>query len=394
MNSLAEKDNKREKKAKRNLLKPFLVVLVILMLVLLAANAFTGTTLSGIGGTFSGYIEKLGSGDGYPYDISSENMKNVYPSDSNIILLTDVYARILSPGAKMKLNVQHNYSAPVVDANGSRFIIYDRDSKHYRVVNGKTVSDEMEAEGNILTCDMAANGSFCVASRSVQTASTFTVYDRKFNEVFKWNSSSDHIIDVALTDNGKYVAVAALGAENGEVYSKVLIFNVKSSESLAEFKFSSTAVADLHFTSRGYLYIIGDNMFTIIDKNKTEIKSQENFESGAMKFVSVGENGETAVMFSKYGSDNTGTVKYYSYKGEETYSFDSKSSVYAVAAGKNKFAVYYGDEIVVYNNKGEEREKIKSTADYDKIFYAGSELYLCRTGRIDTFSSLKDTSDS
>ncbi len=391
---MAEKTSKKNKKWKSGLLKPFLIILVILMLLLLAANAFTGTTISGIGNALTGYMEKLSSGNGYPYDISSENLKNVYPSDSNIILLTDVYARILSPGAKMKLNVQHNYSAPVVDANGSRFIIYDRDSKHYRVVNGKTISDQMEAEGNILTCDMAGNGSFAVASRSAQTASTFTVYDRKFNEVFKWNSSSDHIIDVALTDNGKYVAVAALGAEKGEVYSKVLIFNVKSSEALGEFKFSGTAIADLHFTAREYLYITGDNMFTIIDKNKSEIKSQETFESGSLKFVSVGENGETAVMFSKYGSDNTGTVKYYSYKGEESFAFDSKASIYAVAAGKNKFAVYYGDEIIVYNNKGEEKEKIKCTADYDKIFYAGSEIYLCRTGRIDTFSSLEDSSDS
>lgn len=329
---MAEKT--RKKKRKGSLLKPFLIILVVLMLLLLAANAFAGTTISGIGNALTGYVEKLSSGNGYPYDISSENLKNVYPSDSNIILLTDVYARTLSPGAKMKLNVQHNYSAPVVDANGSRFIIYDRDSKHYRVVNGKTISDQMEAEGNILTCDMAGNGSFAIASRSEQTASTFTVYDRKFNEVFKWNSSSDHIIDVALTDNGKYVAVAALGAEKGEVYSKVLIFNVKSSEALGEFKFSGTAVADLHFTSRGYLYISGDNMFTIIDKNKSEIKSQETFEAGALKFISVGENGETAVMFSKYGSDNTGTVKYYSYKGEESYSFDSQSSIYGVAAGK------------------------------------------------------------
>lgn len=392
VNVLAEKT--RKKKRKGSLLKPFLIILVVLMLLLLAANAFAGTTISGIGNALTGYVEKLSSGNGYPYDISSENLKNVYPSDSNIILLTDVYARTLSPGAKMKLNVQHNYSAPVVDANGSRFIIYDRDSKHYRVVNGKTISDQMEAEGNILTCDMAGNGSFAIASRSEQTASTFTVYDRKFNEVFKWNSSSDHIIDVALTDNGKYVAVAALGAEKGEVYSKVLIFNVKSSEALGEFKFSGTAVADLHFTSRGYLYITGDNMFTIIDKNKSEIKSQETFEAGALKFISVGENGETAVMFSKYGSDNTGTVKYYSYKGEESYSFDSQSSIYGVAAGKNKFAVYYGDEIIVYNSEGQEKDRKNSTADYDKLFYAGSELYLCRTGRIDTFSSLEDSSDS
>ena len=389
---MAEKTSK--KKRKRSLMNPFLIILVIIMLLLLAANAFAGTTISGIGNALTGYVEKLSSGSGYPYDISSENLKNVYPSDSNIILLTDVYARTLSPGAKMKLNVQHNYSAPVVDANGSRFIIYDRDSKHYRVVNGKTISDQMEAEGNILTCDMAGNGSFAVASRSEQTASTFTVYDRKFNEVFKWNSSSDHIIDVALTDNGKYVAVAALGAEKGEVYSKVLIFNVKSSEALGEFKFSGTAVADLHFTSRGYLYITGDNTFTIIDKNKSEIKSQETFEAGALKFISVGKNGETAVMFSKYGSDNTGTVKYYSYKGEESFSFDSQSSIYGVAAGKNKFAVYYGDEIIVYNSEGQEKDQKNSTADYDKIFYAGSELYLCRTGRIDTFSSWEDSSDS
>lgn len=387
-------EKKNRKKRKKSLLKPFLIILVILMLLLLAANAFAGTTVSGIGNAITGYIEKLGSGEGYPYDVSSENVKNVYPSDSNIILLTDAYARILSPGAKMKLNVQHNYSAPVIDVNGARFVIYDRDSKHYRVVNGKNVSDQMEAEGNILTCDMAGNGNFAVASRSVQTASTFTVYDRKFNEVFKWNSSSDHIIDVALTDNGKYVAVAALGAEKGEIYSKVLVFNVESSEALGEFKFSGTAVANLHFTSRGYLYIVGDNMFTIIDKNKSEIKSQETFESGSLKFLSVGENGETAVMFSKYGSDNTGTVKYYSYKGEENCSFDSKASVYAVSAGKNKFAVYYGDEIVVYDGEGQEKDRKDSTADYDKIFYAGSELYLFRTGRIDTFSSLEDSSDS
>ena len=82
---MAKKKSEKDKKGKHGILKPFLIVLVILMLLLLAANAFAGTTVSGIGNAITGYIEKLGSGNGYPYDISSELTKNVYSSDSNII---------------------------------------------------------------------------------------------------------------------------------------------------------------------------------------------------------------------------------------------------------------------------------------------------------------------
>ena len=54
---LAEKTSKKNRK--RSLMKPFLIILVILMLLLLAANAFAGTTISGIGNALTGYVEKL-----------------------------------------------------------------------------------------------------------------------------------------------------------------------------------------------------------------------------------------------------------------------------------------------------------------------------------------------
>lgn len=368
-----------------------MIVLVVVMLIITAANAFGGITVTKVGNAVNSYVSKLGRGEGYPYSFPSEQVKNVYPGSSDIILLTDVYARVLTPTAKTKLNVQHNFSAPAVASKGSGFILYDRDSKYYKVARGKSVSAQKEAAGNILTCAIGENGSYAVASRANDAASTVTVYDGNFNSVFKWNSSSDHIIDVALTDNGKFLSAAVIGAEKGEVVSKVLVFDVNSSEPLAQFKFPGAAAADIHFTSKGNLIIICDNMVTVIDKNKKDIKSQTAFDDDSLRFISVGSKGETAVMFSKFGSNSSGIIKFYSAKGDETASIDTKSAVYRLAARNNEFAVYYGGEIATYNVKGVEKARVKCPTDYINAFYSGGELYLCRSGKIDTLSSVKES---
>mgnify|MGYP000455988216 CR=1 FL=1 len=72
-------------------------------------------------------------------------------------------------------------------------------------------SARKELESDIVTCAIGRSGNFAVATREDNAASFLTVYDKNVNEVFKWRSSNDYIMDIALSDDGKYAAVGGSG---------------------------------------------------------------------------------------------------------------------------------------------------------------------------------------
>lgn len=252
-NNGSKKRNGKKKAPKKSSKGSIIViVLAVVMLLLIAAESFTGLTLSEASSKIKEFFGGMGAGEGYPYSFASDSPDFIDSDGNDLILLSDIGMKRLNSTAKIKSNVRHSYSNPAVSSNNGVSILYDIGKDKYRIANGKDISDEKTAVGNILICDMGKNGSFAVASRGANASSSLSVYNTNFKEVFKWNSSSDHIIDVALSNNCKKVAVSALGVTNGEVYSAVHIFNINSTEPVASFKFSGSVVADINFTSRGF----------------------------------------------------------------------------------------------------------------------------------------------
>lgn len=381
---MAEKKRSRKKKApkKKSKGKIIIIVLAVVMLLLIAAESFAGLTISEASGKIKDFFGGMGAGEGYPYSFASDSPDFIDSDRNDLILLSDIGMKRLNSTAKIKSNVRHSYSNPAVSSNNGVSILYDIGKDKYRIADGKDVSDEKTAAGNILVCDMGKNGSFAVASRGANASSSLSVYNSNFKEVFKWNSSSDHIIDTALSDNGKKVAVSVLGVTNGEVYSAVHIFNINSTEQIASFKFSGSIVANIDFTSKGLLTAAGDNVFAIISKDGSEELVHQDYPSGSLKRLDTSANGDIVTVYSKFGGDGAAIVNYFSANGKETAALDISDNIKWAAASNKGFALLCDSEVILYGKDGAEKQRIKTESGTEKIFLCGSSLYASSAGEI------------
>ncbi|MCR4924894.1 MAG: DUF5711 family protein [Clostridiales bacterium] len=380
---------KRKEKLPRSVFwgRAFLVFLVLLMFIVIAAKSFANVTFSNIGDSISSYFESLGSGDGYPFSLNSISVKDIDMAGSDLLLLSDTKLTVLDKTAKQRSSIQHTFANPQMTSNNGLILVYDRGSTNFRLQTKKEVLFEKDIKEKITTADVGKKGNFAVATIGDTTKSVLTVYNSSFNEVFKWNSSSEYIIAVALSPNGKSVAVATVGAETGEIYTKISVFDFNKNDPVGTFLYSSTTIVDLIYTKRNVLVGIGDNLTAVI-KNNTVKEADISYEAGSLSRYSYNsENGTFALFLSKFGSNSSGELRFYGSDASLVFSTDIQSSVRSIDCDSKYVCVLHDNNISYYNLKGKNMGQIPMKNDTQKIFIDGSNTYVSAVSEIRGFSA-------
>ena len=184
-----------------------------------------------------------------------------------MFVLGDDATFVLDNTARKLGYTQHAFSNPVAYSAGGRVLLLDVGETSLRVLSKTKVLYEENFPHKLLTGAIGKDGTVAIASRGASSQSMLTVYNKNHKEVFVWNCAAENIIAVAVSDNGKRAAVSAVGAENGELYCKVHIFDFSYSEPIASFTYADT-VSGVQFLSGNRLLVYGKNVFILVDCEK------------------------------------------------------------------------------------------------------------------------------
>ncbi|MEG0979945.1 MAG: DUF5711 family protein, partial [Oscillospiraceae bacterium] len=267
-----------------------------------------------------------------------------------------------------------------------RAVIYDRDGYRYMVQSRTEKLYSRETKEKIITCDIGKSGNVAVATLQKDSTGLITVYSSNLSKTqFKWACYSDNIVDIAISDNGKYMAVATIGASDGEVLSKVYVFDFEYSKAVAVFKYAGTSMFDVEFSSRDTVVAMGDNLKSVI-KNKTEKQKDIKFGTSTLMRYSMAPNGNSAILLSEYGSTNLNILKAYDKAGNELFSNKFENTVKKIYCNEKSVSVLFENKVVVYNMDGEDKKTINSKNDGITVLTHGKYVYIYAIGEIRQYS--------
>ncbi len=204
-----------------SVLKAVCIISVLLILVVIAANRFGNITFSSISDYADTVISGTKRGDGYPYYFENTGVRNVLSVGSDLFVIGDDTTFSLDATARRFGEQQHTLSSPIATAAGGRVLLLDVGENSYRVLSKTKILLEEQSAQKLLTGALGKDGTLAVAARGEASQSKLTVYNKSHKEIFVWNCASENIIAAAVSDNGKRAAVSVVGAQNGELYSKV-----------------------------------------------------------------------------------------------------------------------------------------------------------------------------
>ena len=373
------------------LIKSVSTVLVILILLFIMADKFGNITFSSVGDYISSAVSGTKRGDGYPYLFDSLQVKDVKAIGSDLILINDSSTVVLDSTARKVSEIQHTYSSPLCYGNSGRVLLADIGGNTFKIMSKTKTLYEGTTDKKIISAAIGKNGTAAIATRGTNSQSDLTVYNKNQRVIFSWKCAKENIVAIDISDNGKLAAVSVVGAENGELYSRVLIFDFSYEEAVSEFDFGSDIISGVNFLKGDTLLITGENVFSIV-KNKTD-KQDEDLSLNSLSRISVSDNNVVAAVLSKYGSSSAKILNVYNRNGEKLFTVDITSAVKLVSCDNQRVSVLTDSELICFDMNGNEVSRHSVESDGIRCFSDGTYTYVYSTSKISAYSTNSNSED-
>ncbi|MDR1564793.1 MAG: DUF5711 family protein [Oscillospiraceae bacterium] len=252
-------------------------------------------------------IAKTGNGDGYPLAVSGSRTLQFEEFNGTVLTLSNTSLIAYNPSGKRAAERLHGFNAPVVSTGDKRLLIYDMGGKAYKIESISETIYKGSAENRIIVADMGENGAYAIAAKEEQSFASVTLYQSDNTQVLKWASTEYQVVDVAVSPNGKSVAVAGIKAKNGDICSVVKVFKQDKKTAVASYEIEGCMYMALEYLSADNLAVVGDTGVTVM---KVGDNTASNYSYGGRHLAcyDISYNDGAALALSKYSDRRNCTL--------------------------------------------------------------------------------------
>lgn len=357
-----------------------IVILVVVAALFLSVRLLGNVAVSNVTDTIRMTSELFRKGGDYPYSTEVSRFRKATSIGSSPLLIYDDQSVVLGSTAKEIFSMKLDSADSKVLTKNGRALIYSNSSNDV-ILQSKTENlGTFTEEGAVVAAAIAKNGYFATSYSTEANQSVLTVYNNRFNKVFQWNCSQERIADISLSSNGKKLAVVAVGAENAEIYTRIIVFSVNSAEPLADVKYAGTLLLKVAYTTSNKVIAAGDNR-TVVITSKGEAVDELVYSEDSILAVCSDDNGNTVVFYEEFGGAKTGMVRFSS-SGKRTCSETLEGIPDCVTAYGGKIAVANSDKITVYSSSGGVTRTFETRNPPSEIFCCSGEIYTVESGAV------------
>lgn len=333
-----------------------------------------------------------GDAERFPIVLNTESTLNTDIINENIIILTTENVAVYSPKGKLVYSQPHVYAKPGISVNGDKAVVFDRGGKGFMLLTDEKVVYEGTAENTIISAEYGKNGEYALGTRAKTATSALTVYNKSNKAIFQWNCAYEHIVSIAVSDNGKYIGAAVLGAQNGEIFTTVQYFGVDYKEPLNSQKILGSSPFELEFTSYNTLTLLTDNGVYMIDKKAK--KYEETFKYYATEFNScdVSSKGNYVITLAKYGSENVFEITLFKTNGKVKTTISADYAIKNVSLSEKYIFILAEEKVVVYNFNGNKVSEITLKGDAHSVLPTDDFVFVVSLDKITRCFSYGDSS--
>lgn len=211
--------------------------------------------------------------------IDSDNFPSVYAYSKYITVLTGNELKVYNQNGKQQYSLNINISNPIYNTAGEYLAIAESEKKQAYLISGKDVIWETEIEGNISDIYVNKNGYVAITIVNTSYKTVIAVYNPNGKEIFKKYLATTSVVDVAISEDDSYLAIAEIDTSGILIQSKVEIISIekaqkRNSESVVYTHNSEQGdiIISINYNSKNYLTCMYDNSVSIIyDKNEEKI---------------------------------------------------------------------------------------------------------------------------
>ena len=282
--------------------------------------------------------------------INGAEEHNIYAFKENIYILKDNNLKIYNKNGSEEGTLEVSVSNPIFQSDGDYLCIVEKNGKKLYVFNNKNILWQKDFENNISDIEINSNGYLAVSLTGTIYKTIIQVFDNKGKDLFTTFISSTYVVDMELSEDNKYLAIAEANFSGIILQSNVKIISIDKAKSgdkdYVEYTFSNKngdLITNIKYQTKYELSCVFDNHIELINKDVNSTIS--NFEKEDVLFVDV--NNKIIKIIKEQDKiylqilNNSGLFKNYEVK--------EPKSMYI---SNEIIALNLGSEVLFYNNSG------------------------------------------
>ncbi len=224
------------------------------------------------------------------------------------------------------LDINQSNAAPQLLTSDEYMLIYNIGGTTFQLYNSLSKEYEESYPYPIGCAALGDTGTFLVTTRSMEYRSVVNVYNRRFEQIYRWYSPDKHVMDAAFRDGDGEFVLATLGTRNdGICYAEIILCETDKEEKRAVFRIDDEIIYRARYTSDGGLVLIGGKAVYVYDR---EMQKISEISYGGYTPVMLGSTGElTYFTLNKNIVGSNYTVTVIDQRGEIVYSGDVQGEI-------------------------------------------------------------------
>ena len=160
-------------------------------------------------------------------EIEEEQTSNIYAFNRYIGILNKTKFSIYGNTGSVEAELEIQISNPIFCSENRFLTIAENGGQKFYVISDKEIAWEASIEGNISQVYVNRNGYVAVVLSDTSHKSVIKMYDSQGKELFNTYLSSTQALDVSISNDNKYLAIAEVDTSGTTIKSNIKIMSIE-----------------------------------------------------------------------------------------------------------------------------------------------------------------------
>ena len=370
-------ENHRKEKIKKLALLISLLIILITIIVLIIVYIFNVQ--------FRNWCDKhiLGKEilqeDTREIEIDGDENPQVYAFDKYICLFRrktiEFYNKVGTKVGEIETNINNAKFASA----GRYLAICEQDGKEFYLIDGKEKVYENEVDGTISQINVSRSGFVSVVLSNNSYKSIVSVYNKEGKEIFKTNLVTSRVVDVSISQDSQYLAIAEVDISGILTKSTIQIVSIelaqtKPAEAIV-YKYEvpeGKLIINVEYQEKQKLICMYNDTIEVLQEQKSS--ELVEFENRKTTFMTIELNNKIAILEEKTTGEYTSDtyVNIINPENKREIQYIANGVVKSLHTSNKRIAINTGSELHIISTNGFLVKKYISSTEINDIVMTDS----------------------
>lgn len=263
-------NNKKSPKKQLNKKKVMKLLIIVISILLIFTMIILYIKNSSVREFFDKYIfrKEVYENNLDVISLNEEDNNYTYAFDKNIVVLNANVLDIYNSSGKKEDSLNVEITTPMFDANGDFLVIAEENGHKLYVISNNNVLWQKNVDGEIINVTVNKNGYVAVILSNTSYKTIITTFDSSGNILFNNFLATKYAIDVAISEDNKYLAIAETNFSGTLIQSNIEIISIEEQKNIYDYKSESNKmIINIEYQEKNKLVCMYDDSIHIIENN-------------------------------------------------------------------------------------------------------------------------------